>query len=975
MEMAEIIDAKLHIDYHAALLPDPGVPEKFKGDQFAYIKALCLDGWTWRSIERRSGELAARRGVPHGPLYREYIERMKYELTALKRQKFVPYFLIIHDLYRFARGAGIMCGPGRGSVGGSLVAYLLGITSVDPIEHGLIFERFLSPERIDMPDCDMDFEDRRRHEIIEYLIHKYGRDKVSQIATIGKLSGKQCIRDVSRVLEIPLIEVNQVTNSIIERSSGDERASQTIADSFKDFEVCREFDKRHPKVLYHAKHLEGLAKNLGIHAAGVVTSPVPLTELLPLEIRKHNGQDVIVTALDMYGAAAVGLVKLDVLGLRTLTVIKECLEAIEAHTGKHIDLEHEDFNLNDRKVLDAFTAHDYGGIFQYDTPGADKICNGVKFTNFEDVAAMTALNRPGTARSGLASKFVERKKNPKLASKVDFHPKVSAITSDTLGIIVYQEHVLRIFTECAGFAPATADSLRKTIAKKIGDETLGKERENFVAGCAKTSGIDAKTANKIMDAITFFGSYGFNKSHATEYGMIAFWSMFLKVYYPLEFFWALLKNEPDRIRVAQLAKDVKKHDIKLMPPHVNVSRAEFSIDREHYAIRGSLVDIKGVGEAAAGAIMASQPFKDFFDFVGRVDRRKVHKGVILALTKCGALGKLIPSTKWFVENLDAIWALLAKNKMKEVRALFDAAEGASDYGEEDASLLASSVNPLAFGKHPIDAYGEFISRVIRVPLVSMSNEDFFKDNDGKGVYIAGVIVEVKYNQIGDFHNGTPPTELEKHRMFWGARYANVNIEDAGGKQNRTKFDIDIFNEFRPLIDSGIGTPVIAHVLANAKFENLRAQFAVDLSLLRKKLSDGAELSVWEMLVTGRHPAVEYPWKDKETAKKRITNAAFRASKGGAAFTGVVTHVRLKYDKNDNLMAFFGLLGGDGLYIDVIAFASTWQYVKGAIKSGRLVRCEVEKKPERGFGWSHFCGNRVKVLKKSVGKSAAEFTAE
>lgn len=976
MEMAESIDTKLSIDYHAALLPDPVVPPEYKGDQLAYLKKLCTEGWEWRGVPRRCRDIAARRGLDSDKLYAEYIARLKHELKALVTQKFVPYFLIIRELYGFARGAGIMCGPGRGSVGGSLIAYLLGITAVDPIEHGLIFERFINPFRIDMPDVDMDFEDRRRGEIIDWLVNRFGRENVAQIATIGKLSGKQCIRDVSRVLRVPLIEVNQVTTSIIERSSGDERASQTIADSFKDFEVCREFDKRHPKVLHHAKRLEGLAKNLGIHAAGVVTSPQPLTDLLPLEIRKHDGRDVIVTALDMYGAAAVGLVKLDVLGLRTLTVIKEALEAIKAEHGVDIDLESEDFNLNDKKVLGAFTAHDYGGIFQYDTPGADKICMGVKFTDFEDVAAMTALNRPGTARSGLATKYVERKKNPALVKKVDFHPVVSAITADTLGIIVYQEHVIKIFTDCAGFAPGTADSLRKTIAKKIGDETLGKERERFVEGCAKHSGIDAKTANKIMDAITFFGSYGFNKSHATEYGMIAYWSMWLKVYYPLEFYWALLKNEPDRIRVAQLAKDAKKHNIQLMPPHVNVSRAQFSMDRANHAIRGSLVDIKGVGAAAAEAIMAAQPFKGFFDFIRRVDRRRVHKGVILALAKAGALTGMLPSNKWFIENIEDIWAAVGKGRINEVALMFKAALAGdeAEYAEEDAALVASAVNPLAFGKHPIDAYSDFIKRVIKVPIAAMSDEDFFKQYDNRGCFVAGVIVEVKYNQIGDFHTGAMPSESDRKRMFWGARYANVNIEDAGGKQNRTKFDIDIFNEFRPLIDAGIGTPVLSHVVANAKFENLRSQFAVDLGALRTKLKDGGELSPWEQIVTGGHPALHYPWKNKDVAHKRIHNLAFKESKGGGVFTGVVTNVRQKYDKNDNLMAFFGLLGGDGTFLDVIAFSSVWQYVRAAIKPGQLVRCVVEKKPDRGRGWSYFCGGRVQVLKKAIERSAVDLVA-
>lgn len=1116
MEMAEQMTAKIVTDYHAALLPSPHMPEKYAGDNFSYLRDLCLDGWKWRAIDRRSVGLAKRRGLEHAKLYAEYGARLRHELRAIRTQKFVPYFLIVRELYAFARGQKIQVGPGRGSAGGSLIAYLLGITAVDPIEHGLIFERFINPFRMDMPDIDMDFEDKRRHEIMSWLVQRFGQENVAQIATVGKLSGKDVLKSVARVLEVPLMEVSAVTSSIVERSSGDERASQTVEDSFKEFDVCKKFDAKYPKVLYHARHLEGLSKTLGMHAAGIVTSPVPLTDILPLEIRKHEGRNVVVTAYDMYGAAAMGLVKLDVLGLRTLTVVREAVEAVEQNRGVKIDLESEDFSLNDTKTLQAYTDHDYGGIFQYDTPGADKVCKGVTFSDFEDIAAMTALNRPGTARSGLAAKFVERKMNPKLVSKVDYHPLVSEITKDTLGIIVYQEHVIRIFTDCAGFAPGTADSLRKTMAKKVGDETMGKEREKFVKGCEEHSGIDAKTANKIMDAIVFFGcvrkgtmvstvhgpraietlcagdkiwsvdvegklvkntvkavggsgrkplfavrttqsevlasadhwwmvrapdgsqsfkktsdlvpdddiasvargsfeagwapfvdarsradaetfdlecknepanylcraplegecrsdvttwnvshnSYGFNKSHATEYGVISFWTMYLKVHYPLEFFWASLKNEPDRQRVAQLAKDAKKHGIKLLQPHVNVSKTDFAMDVPNNAIRGSLTDIKGCGDAAAETIMAQQPFTDWWDFIGRVEKRKVHKGVVLALAKAGALAGMIPNTKWFVENINEFWKAQGKKKTGPAHEMLQASRDDQDFDAEEAALVSSSVNPLAFGRHPVDAYKEFIKRAVKVPLADMSSETFFQDYNNKGTYILGIIVHVQYCLIGDFHSGLPPTEDEKRRQFWGTRFAKVNIEDKGGRQNRCIFGIDVFDRCRHIIDMGVGTPVIAHVIPNAKYENVYAQTCVELATLRNKMAEGAEKDVWEQVALGMHPAIFYKWKDEETKTKRAFNRTFKKSPLGGVFTGVVTNVKLKYDKNDNMMAFFGLLAADGMWIEAIAFSSVWDQIKGAIKPGRLVMVEIEKKPDtyRGGGWSHFAGN-VRVLTK------------
>jgi DNA-directed DNA polymerase III PolC len=976
--LAEQCTAKVAVDYHAALLPDPGLPEKYKGDQFAYLKDLVLFGWRWREMPHRIAEYAKKNGLEYEAAVRVYRDRLMFELSSLKRQKFVPYFLIVHDIYRFAREKSIMVGPGRGSVGGSLAAFLLGISAVDPLDHGLLFERFINPHRVDMPDIDMDFEDRRRQEVIEYIRQKYGDEQVSQIATVGKLSGKQCLRDVSRVLRVPLAEVNKVTNSIIERSSGDERASQTIEDSFKEFDVCRRFNKKYPDVLRHSKKLEGMAKNLGIHAAGVLASPVPLADIMPLEVRIHNDERIKVSAADMYGVAAAGLIKLDVLGLRTLTVLKECCEAVEERHGIHIDLESKDVDLNDRETLAGFTGHEYGGVFQYDTPSADKVCQGVNFTSFEDVAAMTALNRPGTSRSGLATKYVERKKKPKLVKKVDFHPKVTEITQDTLGIIVYQEHVIKIFTEIAGFPPGTADSLRKSIAKKFGDETIGKERENFIKGAVShTEGMDEKTAAKIMDAITFFGSYGFNKSHATEYGMIAYWGMWLKMRYPLEFYWALLKNEPDRIRIQQLAKDAKRHKIALLPPHINVSKWQFSIDGDRNAIRGSLVDIKGVGQAASKAIIDGQPYRNLIDFADRVERRKCHRGVVTALALAGALEGMLPNVKHFVENIERWWKVLTSKRRKvALGALIAEAKAEPDYTEEERVLVATRVNPLAFGKHPIDAYGSFMKRTIKVPLVEMggeAEESFFKDYNYKGIFIAGVIVEVKYNQVGDFHTGELPSEETRRQMFWGRRYANVNIEDKTGKQNRFKFDFDIFDDCREIIDKGIGTPLVVHAHANEYTGTLRTHFAADLEQLRKNVRSGAALTCWESVLVGRHPAIVYPWKTEALRESRSSSHSFRRHKYGGMYIGVVTHIRPKYDRKGQLMAFVGFLNADGHYIEVICFASIWGQARRYLKVGRLIRLEIEAKPDKRYGWSYFYnGGQLRVYRK---KSALPEAAE
>jgi DNA polymerase III alpha subunit len=588
---------------------------------------------------------------------------------------------------------------------------------------------------------------------------------------------------------------------------------------------------------------------------------------------------------------------------------------------------------------------------------------------------MTALNRPGTARSGLAGHYVARKKNPKLISKAAFHPAVSKITADTLGIIVYQEHVIKIFTEVAGFAPGTADSLRKKIAKKFGDEALAKEREAFIEGAMKRTGMTRKQAAKIMDAITFFGSYGFNKSHATAYGMIAYWCMYMKVHYPLEFFRALLYCEPRHERIQAVAKDSKKHGIAILPPDVSVSKDGFTIDDAKGAIRGSLVDIKGVGVAAAKSIMDNQPYADIWDFLERVEARKVHRGVVTALSLAGALDTLLPNTKWFIENIETIWKVKGKKtKIDDLKALVRRSEKLPDYDEEERGLIASKVSPLAFGKHPIDAYADFIERNVKVKLHPMGGDDFWETHDGSdiaGFWVSGIIIEVRLNQVGDFHSGDPPDEDDKLRMGWGKQYANINVEGSDGKQRRIKIDWDIFDSYRQIvIDRGKGTPIIVHVTGNSQFESLRAHIVIDLEEYRKRVNAKQPLEYWETVISGKHPLRSYPFKNrrlKEHAKiplEELRQEARAAAKTAGKYervsfrvVGVITHVREKPDKNMHKMGFFGILAQDG-YIDAMVFGSAWPHLKKWVKPRELISIELEYSRGQGI----YNNGPVKILK-------------
>jgi DNA polymerase-3 subunit alpha len=959
VELAERSDVKIEIDYLRALLPNPGMPKRYDGDEFKFLKDLCLDGWTWRAIPARARAYAHKHSARTGDALGLYIERLKVELAALKRQKLIPYFLVVRDLYKFARGEGIFCGPGRGSAGGSLVAYLLGITGIDPIEHGLLFERFINPDRHDLPDIDMDFEDSRRREVIDYLVGKYGRDKVCQIATVGRLSGKSVLRDVARVIGVPLPEVNAVAPSIMELPDGHPDEFRTLEKSFDEFDACKNFDKRYPKVKQYAKLLEGMAKTLGIHAAGVVVSPTPLTDLIPLEIRNHKGEKVVVSAIDMNEIASVGLVKLDVLGLKTLTVIRDCVNAVRERHGVSLDMER--IEMNDPKVLERFTAHDFSGVFQYDTPSAYKICDGVVFEDFEDIAAMTALNRPGATRSGLAERYLVRKKDPSKRDDVDYHPIVNKICAETLGIIVYQEHVIKIFTELAGFTPGRADELRKAIGKKKAEE-LKVARPDFVAGCGSLHGIAPKLATKLFGAIEAFGAYGFNKSHATAYATIAYWCQHLKVHYLTEFFWALMRNEDDRPHLKALAKEAKRAGISILPPHVSLSKDVFSIDPDGH-IRGSLSDIKGVGKGAAATVMEHQPFRSFLDFAQRIDRRKCNRGVVVTLIKAGAFEGLIPNQKFFEEHLDELWKALAKKRKKReaIYEFWDQAKKAKDYTAEERMLVAAKVNPLAFGEHPLDAYRTFMADHVGVELARIDATSM-AELDNESVYVAGLLIDARVQQVGDFHTGDLPTERERKQMFWGARYANVNLECDSGEAFRVRFDFDIFEAHHEVIEAPSGTPIVVHATVDAKYNRLKAHFAIDLERYRLAVRDGGELSFWQRLVAGGHPAADYAWTSPELARKRRFNARLLRS-GSGIFTGVVTHVRLKYDSRGELMAFFGLLGERG-FCNVIAFASYWHTIRKIVKRGRLLSMPLDRSTDTERGLAYFFnGGKVRVLKR------------
>jgi DNA polymerase-3 subunit alpha len=834
-----------------------------------------------------------------------------------------------------------------------------------------MFERFISPARLDMPDIDMDFEDARRGEIVEYLRQKYGHDKVSQIATLGRLSGKAVVKDVARVFEVPFFEANQVTEEILERSAGDERVHKCVEDSFAESERLKSFDARFPEVKRHAMFLEGMAKTVGIHAAGVVTSPVPLMDIVPLETRKQkdSGEDAtIVTAVDMRGAQALGLLKLDVLGLRNLTVLREAVAAVREAHPKHAELDLERLDLDDKETLHGFTEGDFVGVFQFDSPAARRVCSGVTFTNFEDIATMTALNRPGTSRSGLTEVYKARKAKGEIG-KDHFHPKITAITSDTLGVMVYQEHIMRIAVDVAGYSPGDADKLRKTIGKRLGEEALNREREHFVTGCLTyTPDMDRAVAEKLMDAIAKAGAYLFNKSHATAYGVIAYWCMWLKCHFPIEFYWALLCNERDDVVMRRIARDAEKHGIRVLPPDVNVSRERFVIDRKERAIRGSILDIKFVGEEAAKAIIAAQPFVDFLDFARRVPRQKVNKRAVESLTQAGAMNALVPNPRWLWAQIDDVWDLAGKAfgetknaplKLAELERKIEGSKTGWVWTPEEAAVAAAEVNPFFIHGHPIEVMLPFVRDHVKgAEVFELDDLELW---DQKHVLVAVRLLEMRERFVGEnMKDREKLSEADKERMGFGRPFVQLVCDDASGREMKVRVD----QHLAPHLDSMLrevkpGGFLLVYGHPDREWQTIDADYVVNLGALSQRHAKGEQLNVWERIAVGRHPAIEYPWR---TEAERKAALSWKQKKAFEA-TGIVAHVREKRDKKSRLMAWFKLIGAN-LTIEVVSFGSSWSSFREHLRMGELVTLKLEEMRDGGVVLDHERGG-VKLRRRSL----------
>ena len=664
-------------------------------------------------------------------------KRLKYELSIIHKMKFSDYFLIVWDFMKFAREAGILTGPGRGSAAGSLVAYTFYITDVDPIEHQLLFERFLNPERISMPDIDIDFPDHRRDEVIQYVVKKYGQLHVAQIMTFGTLATKASLRDVGRVFGLNTKELDQLSRMI------PSKLGITLSEALKESESLKNFvneSSQNRQLFETAMRLEGLPRHISTHAAGVVISEQPLVEVIPIQ----NGHDqIFLTQYSMEYLEELGLLKIDFLGLRNLSLIESILKSIFRKTGKQLDI--KTIPMDDPSTYQLISSGQTTGVFQLESEGMRNVLKRLQPNRFEDVVAVNALYRPGPMEN--IPHFIDRKHG---REKVVYpHPNLKPILENTYGVIVYQEQIMQIAATMAGFTLGEADLLRRAVSKKQ-REVLDQERAHFISG-AEQKGYERVTANQIYDLIVRFANYGFNRSHAVAYSFISYQLAYLKAHYSVHFMASILTSTSgNEGKVAQYIRELNLMNVSVLPPSINRSGYTFLAEEE--AIRFSLSAIKGVGIAALKEIFRARKtkkFVDLFDFCMRVSGKIVNRKTIEALIYSGSFDEfgedraiLLASLDVALEHAQLVMPIegeqgdLFANVEFNIRPKYMVVEPIQ---EEDKLRLEKEVLGFYLSSHPVSIYEKFLSQL----NITFLYEFIPPKNYGKAVVYIGEMKKIR----------------------------------------------------------------------------------------------------------------------------------------------------------------------------------------------------------------------------------------
>lgn len=875
MEIAERCDFELPPrQYH---MPEFQVPAGMSREQ-------VLERDSWSGLRQRLGMAP---DEPFNASRTAYAERLQHELGVIHRTGFAGYFLIVADFVGFAKQRGIPVGPGRGSSAGSLVAWSLGITGVDPLEYNIIFERFLNPERVSIPDIDVDFCVRGRDEVIRYVSEKYdGQEegdehrRVAQIITFGTLQARAAIRDVGRAFGMPYGEVDRIAKLV------PETLGITLEQALQQSEELRERSEKDPQVgrlVQTARKLEGLTRHASTHAAGVVIGKEPLIQQVPLYRDPRTGD--VLTQFDGSGVDRIGLVKFDFLGLRNLTVLADAEKHI--HAAGYPDFSAERIPLDDERTYELLSRGDTEGVFQMESQGMTELVMRFKPRRFEEIIPLIALYRPGPLGSGMVEDFVSRRHG---RTRVEYlTPELEEILSETLGVIVYQDQVLQIANRLAGYSLSEADLLRRAMGKKEAKE-MAKQRERFVSGCA-ANGVSKAKARKLFDLITVFAGYGFAKSHSTAYAFLTYQTAYLKANHPREFLAALLSVEAgSQNKLSRHIAHARERKIEVLPPDVNESARDFTPVAE--GIRFGLAGVKNVGEGAIESIIEVRgqggPFSSLFDFTERVDARRVNRRVVESLVKCGAFDRLHANRAALWESLDSALergALVQRDREVGQDNLFggDPGESGGAPGIREAEpwseseRLANEREVLGFyvTGHPLEAFAPQLRRCADVTSAETAGRE------GQEVHAGGMV-----------------TKLREKQTKRGQIMAFCTLEDLEGSFEAVFF-ADAYTANRDLLRRALAGAterdrpalpvVVAGKLENSEPPRILASRVADLERAEERFTPAVEL----------HIALQAGEADRE--RLLALRGLLRRHKGGSP---VLLHLRVP-GESETLLALDG----------------------------------------------------------------------
>lgn len=783
IENTEKIAKRCNVDFDFGTrhLPAYAVPDG--KDAFEYLRELCQSG-----LEKR-----------YSPVSDELQKRLDYELGVIKSMGFVDYFLIVWDFIHFAKNNGVMVGPGRGSAAGSIVAYSLGITTVDPIKYGLIFERFLNPERVSMPDIDIDFAPNGRQKIIDYVVEKYGEGQVAQIITFGTMKAKLAIRDVGRALDIPYAEVDKVAKLV----PFDLKMTISKAlDISTELHALYENDPQIKELLDTSMAIEGLPRHASTHAAGVVITSEPIVNYVPLQL---NSENFITTQFTKDTVENLGLLKMDFLGLRNLTVIENAVKIIKRTRG--IDLNMDEIDYDCKEVYELISSGNTDGVFQLESAGMQSFMQELKPDTLEDVIAGIALYRPGPMEQ--IPRYIKSKKNPQTIQYK--HPLLKNILDVTYGCMVYQEQVLEIVRTLAGYSLGKADSMRRVISKKKADQMVI-ERKNFIygsddgdiPGCIK-NGIDEQTAISIFDEINDFANYAFNKSHAAAYAFVTYQTAYLKTFYPVEYMASLISSIDDLDKINHYIANCKEMGIDRLPPDVNKSEDTFTV--ENNSIRFGLSAVKNVGRAMILNLVNERKnngeFKNFSDFIDRMAGQDMNKRALEGLISCGAFDSMGVKRSQLLavyeKALDGT-ARAARDNVAGQMSLFDTIEEQSEMqfpnidelDKKTMLKMEKQSTGLYFSGHPMEEYTDKIKKLTKYNISDVLTS-VHKDEDGNYHAVEGGL------QDGDMMIICAAIASRKNKTTRSnAQMAFLNVEDVYGSVECIVFP-KVLNEFSTLL--------------------------------------------------------------------------------------------------------------------------------------------------------------------------------